>query len=349
MNMGHVQDAPGSPSFTRKQISVTFNIVMPDGSTQSLTLESDYQIKASVTHSGLSIGSRLSLDIRGLSIEDMNRLACTVNYPSELNHNTMNQSSSTVILRVGDYGQPLTTLFTGLIGEGQANLNERVFHVQAMTSPLLARIIPRLKSDRGPRNVISILSDICNASGLQLTNHGGWNTHATLTNTYLEGTTLQMLQKIVEHACHGVYDFVPFVPETDENDGTGNRKSYVGTINVWGPAYDGMTDDVTRNTIPLISDETGLIGFPNYSRSGVSFTCSLRTDIAYYQPVRLESLYPPGVWNQSEGHTGKAPWSGIWYPTSITHDVTSETRDGSWHTSANCRLAGTGMKNNDTR
>lgn len=343
----HTKAVPQSLSFSRKQISVTFNIALPDGTTNSLTLESDYRIKAIVSHAGMSVGSELDLEIWGMSLNDMNRLSYVANYPNAENPRTVNQSNSTVIVRVGDYGKPLTTLFMGLLTEGYADLNggEPVFRAHAMTSLLLAGILPDPISYRGPRSVVSILSDICTASGYQLIDHGGWDRHATLTNTYLEGTTLQRIEKTIK-ACGGTYNSKPL--SVRNNEGT---TSAIGLVEVWGPTYGGTPKSEDESTLPLISVETGLVGYPTYNRAGVSFTCLLRPDIAYYQPIKLDGPYIPAGWmtgdnglNQQGQRVSKGPWDGIWLPTNITHEVTSEIPGGNWHTFVDAQLTNIGTK-----
>lgn len=343
----HLRAIPQSLSFTRKQISITFNIALPDGTTDSLTLESDYRIKAIVSHAGMSVGSELELEIWGMSIHDMNRLSYVANYPNAQNPRTVDQSNSTVIVRVGDYGQPLTTLFMGLLTEGSADLNggEPVFRAHAMTSLLLAAVVPDPISYRGPRSVVSILSDICTAAGFQLIDHGGWDRHAVLTNTYLEGTTLQMIEKTIK-ACRGTYDL------SDINAQQNNiGSSFKGVIHVWGPTYGGAVKSAQEDTIPLISVKTGLIGYPTYNRAGISFTCLLRPDIAYYQPVKLEKGDTPAGWvtddnglNQQGQKVSRGPWDGIWLPTNITHEVTSEIPGGNWHTFVDAQLTNIGAQ-----
>ncbi|MCX5616992.1 hypothetical protein NQF87_08430 [Bombella sp. TMW 2.2559] len=347
MSGEHIRAIPSVGSFTRKQIAVTFNIVRPDGGTDSLTLESDYRIKAIVSHAGMSVGSELDIEIYGMSLNDMNRLSYVANYPNAQNPRTVNQSNSTVIVRVGDYGRPLTTLFMGLLTEGYADLNggEPVFRAHAMTSVLLAGILPDPISYRGPRSVVSILSDICTASGYQLIDHGGWDRHATLTNTYLEGTTLQMIEKVIK-ACGGTYNSQPISARNDK-DGSAS----IGLVEVWGPTYGGVTKSALEDTIPLISVETGLIGYPTYNRAGISFTTLLRPDIAYYQPIKMKNRYTPAGWvtgtnglNQQGQSVGRGPWDGIWLPISITHEVTAEIPGGNWHTFVDCQRTNIGEK-----
>lgn len=349
---GH-RRSPSDPSFTRKQIAVTFNIVRTDGATDSLTLESDYRIRGTVTHAGMSIGSELAMDIWGMSMNDMNRLSFVANQPNVENPRTINQSNSTVIVRVGDYGQPLTTLFMGQITEGFASYSnaDPVFHLHAMTSTLLYAILPDPISYRGPHSVVSILSDICTAAGLQFIDHGGWDRHAIIHNAYLEGTTLQMIRKVVEHTCRGTFNYSPLNAPSNQ---TGTP--FIALVEVWGPAYGGVTDGLLKNEIPFVSSKTGLIDYPQYSRAGVNFSCLLRPDLAYYQPLKLKSSYTPAGWVPDPQHGSginaqgqliadpNAPWNGYWLPVSITHEISSELQGGPWFTHVECQRTNLGEK-----
>lgn len=347
MSNDRVSSVPQSLSFSRKQISITFNIALPDGSTDSLTLESDYRIKAIVSHAGMSVGSELELEIWGMSLNDMNRLSYVANYPNAQNPRTVDQSNSTVIVRVGNYGEPLTTLFMGLMVEGYADLNggEPVFRAHAMTSVLLAAVVPDPISYRGPRSVVSILSDICTAAGFQLIDHGGWGRHSTLHNHYAEGTTLDQISGTIE-ACGGTFNLVPaYVPQVS------GQIPMRGTVEVWGPTYGGVAKNKTEQTVPIISPKTGLVGYPTYNRAGISFACFLRPDIAYYQPINLEKSDTPAGWIAGSGGLNRqgqriatGPWNGLWLPVSITHEVTAEIPGGNWHTFVDCQVTNIGRQ-----
>lgn len=347
MSNDRVSSVPQSLSFSRKQISITFNIALPDGSTDSLTLESDYRIKAIVSHAGMSVGSELELEIWGMSLNDMNRLSYVANYPNAQNPRTVDQSNSTVIVRVGNYGEPLTTLFMGLLVEGYADLNggEPVFRAHAMTSVLLAAVVPDPISYRGPRAVVSILSDICAVAGYQLIDHGGWDRHAVLHNHYAEGTTLDQISSTIE-ACGGTFNASHINAPAIQG-----ASPLTGLIEVWGPTYGGAVKNETEQTMPLISPKTGLVGYPTYNRAGISFACLLRPDIAFYQTVKVDKEYTPAGWiagsggvNQQGQRIATAPWDGLWLPVSITHEVTAEIPGGNWHTFVDCQATNIGRQ-----
>lgn len=335
-------------SFTRKQLAVTFNIELPDGTTQSLTLEANYRIRATIENAGMSTGSLLSMDIYGMNESDMNALSYVPNFSNVLSPRTINQSNSTVIVRAGDYGAPLSTVFMGQLTEAYGTFDDStsIFHLKAQTTVLLAANVPPVLSYSGPRSVASILSDICVAAGCQLIDHGGWERPQVLTNAYLEGSSLQQIKRAVKDSCHGTYNASVAI-----SNNTSSGSSFIRTIDVWGPQYGAVLTDEDSMTAPLISYSTGLIGYPQYNRNGVSIETLFRPDIAYYQPIKIDSKYTPAGWktganglNAQGQKVSNRPWDGIWLPTRITHELSAEMPNGPWHTYAECQLVDMGKR-----
>lgn len=328
-------------SFTRKQISITFNVALPGGGTDSLTLDGAHRIRATIKHAGMSLGSELALTIEGMSWQDMNRLSFIENRPNATNPTLTNQSSTTVTVRAGTYGNALPTVFHGNVFKAYASFNggSAIFTVVARTISLLTKTIPPAISYRGPRNVVSILSDICAQAGIILADHGGWGSYATLCNHYGEGTFLDMVKSVIQNV-KGTYDIRPIAAAQDERG-----QSSLGTLHVWGPNYDGSREPRKAET-PLIAPETGMIGYPEYSATGLVLNCLFRPDIAFNAPIYVKSSQIPAGWltnanglnQQGQAITARnAPWNGTWTPRNITHDISSETLNGPWLTTAECQ------------
>lgn len=330
-------------SFTRKQISVTFDTPLADGSTDSLTLEGTHRIRATITHAGMSVGSDLALTIEGMDWRDMNRLSFIENRPNATNPTLMNQSDTTVTLRAGTYGKALPTVFYGNVFKAYASYNggSATFTVVARTISTLSKQIPPAISYRGPRSVISILSGICTRAGITLADHGGWGSYSTLCNHYGEGTSLNQIEDVIT-AVGGTCNFQN-IPDTPD----GPRNSALGTLHVWGPNYDGSREPQTAQT-PLIGPESGMIGYPEYSATGLVFSCLFRPDIAFYAPLAVKSSRIPAGWLTDKNGSGlnqqgqpitmrNAPWDGLWLPRMVTHDLSSETAGGPWMTTAECQ------------
>ncbi|MPV99812.1 hypothetical protein [Bombella apis] len=328
-------------SFTRKQISVTFDVALPGGGIDSVTLEGAHRIRATIKHAGMSLGSELALTIEGMSWRDMNRLSFVENRPNVTNPTLTNQSSTTVTVRAGTYGKALPTVFHGNVFKAYASFNggSAIFTVVARTISLLTKTIPPAISYRGPRNVVSILSDICLQAGITLADHGGWGSYATICNHYGEGTSLDQIVDVIE-AVGATCDFVSIPSAQDERG-----QSSLGVLHVWGPNYDGSREPRKAET-PLIGPETGMIGYPEYSATGLVLNCLFRPDITFNTPIYVQSSQIPAGWltganglnQQGQAITARnAPWNGTWTPRNITHDISSETLNGPWMTTAECQ------------
>ncbi|GBQ07268.1 hypothetical protein [Saccharibacter floricola] len=329
-------------SFTRKQLIVTFDVVNQDGSHDSLTLAENHRIRATISHAGMSIGSELALTIEGMSPDKIARLSYLKNTPNVINPTLRNQSSSTVTVRAGTYGTALPIAFHGMVWESYASFNggSSTFTVKALTVVALAKVIPPALSYRGPRTVSSIFQDICTGAGITLVDHGGWDTYGTLYNHYVEGTKLDQIEGTLE-ATGGTYDFVPIVRTEDHE-----RVSVSGTLHIWGPNYNG-TQGKPQPSAPLISSQSGMVGYPNYSATGLTFSCLFRQDIAFYVPLQVSSQQMPAGW-QEVGTTGKnqqgqtlripsKPYDGLWLPIYVSHDLSAEVPNGPWFTTAECQ------------
>lgn len=327
--------------FTRKQIAITFFVPKADGSFDSFTVGQGHAIQAIIKHAGFTTGSEAEVSIKGLSHKDRDSLSIIPDHPTLDNLNTTTAGQTVITIQAGDEGAPLTHLFTGTIDRAYTDYDDLdiPFHVHAMTSTILASILPQAKGYDGPQNVTTLLADICREAGFQLLDHGGWERHTSLTNHYRWGTALDQIQTILK-ATKGIFSFSPFIPVKGENERTtiaSNQKAipYKGLLEIWGPTFTGLPQDGQEQTVPVISAETGMIGYPRYSNSGISLTTLLQPDITFWHPLMLDSAYLP-VSSSETTMTGIPPWNGLWLATFVWHDISTETPHGPWHTHMDC-------------
>ena len=327
--------------FTRKQIAITFFVPKADGSFDSFTVGQGHAIQAIIKHAGFTTGSEAEVSIKGLSHKDRDSLSIIPDHPTLDNLNTTTAGQTVITIQAGDEGTPLTHLFTGTIDRAYTDYDDLdiPFHVHAMTSTILASILPQAKGYDGPQNVTTLLADICREAGFQLLDHGGWERHTSLTNHYRWGTALDQIQTILK-ATKGIFNFSPFIPVKGENERTtiaSNQKAipYKGLLEIWGPTFTGLPQDGQEQTVPVISAETGMIGYPRYSNSGISLTTLLQPDITFWHPLMLDSAYLP-VSSSETTMTGIPPWNGLWLTTFVWHDISTETPHGPWHTHMDC-------------
>ncbi|MUG04618.1 hypothetical protein GM556_03515 [Bombella sp. ESL0378] len=124
---------------------------------------------------------------------------------------------------------------------------------------------------------------------------------------------------------------------------------------IWGSSYTGTPPNGQEKSIPIISAQNGMVGYPKYNEAGTTITTLLRPDIAFWQPIILNSEYAPKNWlppqdqpdsltNQSHQLISKAPWDGLWLPIAIQHEVSTEMQEGKWHTTIECIRTNLGQK-----
>lgn len=334
-------NATATHGFTRKQIAVTFSVPTPDGSFTSFTVSEGHAIQATIKHAGLSGGSEAEITVNGLSRDDRDSLSIVPDHPAPDNLNTTTAGRTFVTIRAGSDGNALTSLFTGTVDSAHTDYDDLdiPFHVHAMTSTIPASIPIQAKGYDGPQDVTTLLADICMEAGFQLLDHGGWDRHTCLTNHYRWGTALDQIQAILT-ATKGIFNFSPYAPSRDENQpmtaGT-TRKAipYRGLLEVWGPTFTGVPAAGQEQTLPIISAETGMIGYPRYSSAGLSLKTLLRPDVTFWHPLKLKSAYSP-TGRADASQKDHPPWDGLWLPTYVWHDISSETDTGSWHTHMHC-------------
>lgn len=335
-------NATSNHGFTRKQIIVTFVIPEPGGSFTQFTVGQDHAVRATIKHAGLTSGSEADIIISGLTHADRNSLMIVPDHPSPDNLNTTMPGQTFISIQAGDRNSPLTSLFTGTVDRAHTDYNDldTPFHVHAMTGTIPAAILTEARGYEGPRTVPSLLADICHDSGFQLLDHGGWDRHAALTNHYRWGTSLDQIQAILQ-AVKGVFNFSPYLPSGSPDPDGGPAIPYRGLLEIWGPTFTAIPPAAQTQDLPVISSEYGMIGYPEYSNTGLSLSSLLRPDITFWQPFMLHGAPFPLPHEQEtrpalHKENGNAPWDGLWLPTFIWHEISSETRNGAWHTHMTC-------------
>lgn len=77
--------------------------------------------------------------------------------------------------------------------------------------------------------------------------------------------------------------------------------------------------DNRENIVPLISKNTGLIGYPSFTNDGIECECLFNPNVEIGGLVKLESVVPKAT--------------GVWRVTRIYHDLEAyNSSGGNWHT-----------------
>jgi len=307
-------------SFTKKKIDVTFTVATgalgPSATDDTVTL-SGHRCTVEVVNAGMRYACALTLRIEGMTLAMMNRLSVACPPVAANAPDILQGSRNVVTVAAGDDERGMSTIFSGQIFEAFIDFQgapEVAFQVVAQ-SALQANIAAiESVSYRGPVKVQSILSDIAARAGLDFINHGVNLTHPG--NWICRGTAGDQIEKIC-----GAFK----LPYTI--DGVGAQTS--PRLTVW-PRGGSSIDTAS---VPRVTKNSGLIGYPAYSQSGVQFASLFNPNITYWSPVYLEATYLPAGWvKAAQTQTPQLASTGYWIPFSVTHALESEIPGGRWFT-----------------
>jgi hypothetical protein len=260
------------------------------GGADTVTLEG-YRMSAEILHAGGPSDGTLDLVIYGASRSTMNRLATL-----GVKFNTV--PSNLIVLEAGDDKSGMSTVFTGYILSATADFNASPdvgFFMSAHTLAPQAVDPAEASSFRGSADVATMMAGFARLMGLKFENNG---ITTKLSNAYFSGSVKTQAQECAEAA--GIF----------WNHGEG------GTLAIWpkGGARGGA--------IPLISPQTGMIGYPTYSNMGVDVRTLYNPSIGFGGKVQVQSSLGPAC--------------GIFPVYGLQHRLACEMPDGPWFSTVNC-------------
>jgi hypothetical protein len=227
--------------------------------------------------------STLQARIYGVAESDMNAIT-TLRWKQDLT------IPNTITVAAID-GNQQSQVFAGNIVFAQGNYQSQpdVFlEIQAMTAQvnLLKPVVPL--SFSGSVDAALIAAQLAETMGYAFENNG---VSVPLSNPYFAGTALQQLKTLVRAANIDLYlddDTVAICPK-----------------------------GVPRNSlVPLISPDTGLVGYPSFSDIGVVFRCLFNPSITFGGSVSLQSPIPKA--------------NGQYIVLCVAHQLESEKPGGAW-------------------
>lgn len=238
----------------------------------------------------------LNMRIHGMTPDQMNQISA-LNQAAE----TIKRNIITVL--AGNEGETLSTVFQGQITVAQQNLNSQPdtsMLVVAMAGGLEAVAIAKPNSYTGGVDAASVMQDLARQANLQFEN-GGVNVQ--LSKPYYPGSPRDQMRACAEE---GNFNWTI--------DDGGNTSNGQNTLAIW------PRNGARLGQIPLISKETGMIGYPDYSTSltGLSISTVFNPFIRIGGQVKIESDLQVA--------------NGIWTTYEISHHLESETPNGQWMT-----------------
>ena len=296
-------------SYVQRQIRLTFllgNSTFGDTGSNTVTV-SGHRVQC---HIEKVIGpgtGQAQIRVFGMRPSDMAQL-------SALTQAAMVSQNDQVIVEAGDSDSGLSVVFQGGIIVGQQCLNtqpETSLFIIANAGASANVQVTLPVSYPGSADVATILSGIASVAGWAFENNG---VSMQVQTQYLAGSPMDQLHKVAECGRGRFFYTIDDGVAVDAN-GQSYKKQ---TLAIWpaGGARGG--------SIPLISPDTTMVGYPNYSNSlaGIEVQSVFNPQLTVGGQVRVEVGADCPLKNAT----------GTWGTYQIVHDIESETPGGQWFT-----------------
>jgi hypothetical protein len=285
-------------SLVKRRIDVTITLGTGSfGETigQTITL-TNHRVEMEMHSVGGDAKGECMLAIYGLRESIMNQLTTIGPVMTAI------RGKNSVSVSAGDDGSALTNIFQGTIDSAFAdfkNAPEVPLRIHAF-SALVAAVKPiAALSIKGDADVAGVMGTLAKQMGLTLENNG---VKGTLHNPYFPGTAWQQMRACAKAA--GITAFV----ERDK-------------LVILPP------NTPRKGNVPLISKDTGLMGYPTFSSQGLGLRTLFHPDIQMGGQVKVQSELQVAC--------------GLWNVFSVYHRLEALKPSGAWDTELNCYRAPT--------
>lgn len=272
--------------FTEKLIDLTITLGTGNfgadlGDTVTI---SNARILARLSNPGGETMGAAQIRVYGMSKQLMNQLTTI----GQINRAI--RIKNTVSVAAGDVNG-MQLVFSGVIVDAYAEYNSAPdvpFVIEAAAGMDVAVTPVGATSYKGSVSVQLIMSDLADEAGLAFEPNG---VDARLFNQYLAGTVWEKIKQVARAA----------------------RVEYVidrGTLAIWdlGKSREGE--------VPLISVDSGMVGYPTLSSKGMSIRTSFNYNIKLGADVKVQSVVEMA--------------NGIWHVFNADHEISSQMPDGPW-------------------
>jgi hypothetical protein len=282
-------------SFVKRAVTVTFQLLNGSfkGTDSNTATLSGLRVSARIEKNGGAGMFNAQVRIYGMSASLMNQLSTLGKYP-------LQERGNYITISAGDAESGMAVVFVGAISQAWidfSNMPDVCLDVRAFTGMIDAmRPVPPT-SYRGSVDVATILSGLAaqmGEGGLVFENSG---VSVMLSNPYYPGTARQQAMAAAEAANINI--------AIDD-----------GVLAIWpkGGARNGA--------IPMVSPDTGLVGYPSYTEQGIDLVTLYNPAIRFGGKVQVKSSIPQAC--------------GTWPVFALTHALDSETPNGEWFTHLSC-------------
>lgn len=276
-------------SFTRKRIDVTVTLgtgQFGDSGSNTVTL-TGLRVHAAIQVHGGEAMPQAQLRVFGLPLDMVNQLTTI----GPINSAIMFKNS--VLVAAGDDDTGMQVVYSGTIwqawGEFQG-MPDTPFNITGLGGLAAALKPVGALSYVGSTDVAQIMQSLAQTMGLAFENNG---VNVQLSNPYFPGTALQQVR-----TCARAADIFFAIDR--------------GTLAIW-PKNSARGGDV-----PVVSPETGLVGYPTFSSNGLGLTTLFNPQIKQGGTIEVDSSLTVAC--------------GKWVVMQIQHSLQSETPNGQWFT-----------------
>jgi hypothetical protein len=273
-------------SFTVK--SIELEIVMSDGDFgggQNTKTIKGLACQADITKPGGKEKGSAQIKVWGLSYTDMENLTMLAFKPMESQKNLIKVS-------VGDEGEPLSQVFAGEITSAAADFNSSPdismdFNAESGFYP--AREVAEPLAVNGEARVSDLISAEVKKMGYSFKDEGVTD---SVRNAVFNGSPLEKVRVMADQVgCELLVDDnqVIIIPPGGHREGS----------------------------VPLLKDDSGMIGYPTFTQDGISVKCLYRPDLEIGALIKVESIVPKAT--------------GTWKITKLSHSLAAyQTKGGPW-------------------
>lgn len=285
-------------SFTQRLMNFTFTLADKNGTQTNFSGTN----KNTVTLSGLRASCKFlkagfpqmggaQMRIYGMTLSIMNDL-------STLGQRLFLQPPNTVLVEAGD-SSGLGIVFWGVIQNAYIDFSaapDVAFQVEAWTEANFA-VLPTLPTSiNGSADVVTILQGLANAANMSFENNGVANVQ--IPSLYLWGPVLKQI--------HDIADQVKNVVNVDiVGDAPGGKLVLT------------LKNGHREGIVPLISADTGMIGYPSYTPNGIMVRTLYNRNVSFLKPIIVQSKFLPAANRQ-------------WVVFGLDHDLDTMFPNGRW-------------------
>jgi hypothetical protein len=250
------------------------------------------RVSADIVRNGMPGNSTAAIRIFGLSMDDMNAV-------TSLGKPKIQDRFNSITVYAGDMRNGMSVAFSGTIMQAWADfagMPDIVFTVEAQAGRIDAmRPVPPL-SFPGSVDAADVLKGLAKQLGYAFENNG---VSVILSNPYYPGTAADQI-----HACLTEADIYGCLDDTTH------------ALAIWPKTAS------RGGQIPLISPDTGMIGYPAYVEGGLNLLTLYNPAILFAGQIQVQSSLPQAC--------------GTWVVNKLVHHLATITPDGPWFTEIGC-------------